>query len=59
MAGKRDQEYDALVEEASRKLNAKYIELQGRDRPAVREAVEKIRQASDEQLRKIMEILEK
>lgn len=58
MAGKRDQEYDALVEEALRKLNAKYVELQGRDRPVVREAVEKVRQASDEQLRKIMEILE-
>lgn len=58
MRGNRDEEYDALVEEALQKLNAKYVEIQTQDRPAVREAVEKVRRASDGQLRKIMEILE-
>lgn len=49
------EEYDALVQEALRKLNAAYEKLPAR--PAEREIGEKIKAASDEQLERIREIL--
>lgn len=56
MAGKRDQEYDALVEEALRKLNEAYEKLPAR--PGEQELLDKVRRASDGQLVRILEILE-
>lgn len=50
------EKYDALVQEALRKLNAAYEKLPAR--PAEREIREKIRLASDEQLERIKEILD-
>ena len=50
------EEYDALVQEALRKLNAAYEKLPAR--PAEREIEEKIKAASDEQLERIKEILD-
>lgn len=50
------EEYDALVQEALRKLNATYEKLPAR--PAEREIEEKIKSASDEQLERIKKILD-
>lgn len=50
------EDYDALVEEASRKLNEAYEKLPAR--PGERELLDKVRRASDGQLKRIMEMLE-